>query len=84
MSKLPLAIFEDNSATIVYQQNLSSQSSMKYLEVDIYWINDSYMRKEFELVKIESCDQLADINTKFTTGLTFLSLRNHFIKIFVV
>ena len=84
MSKLPLAIFEDNSATIRYQQNLSSQSSMKYLEVDIYWINDSYMRKEFELVKIESCDQLADINTKFTTGLTFLSLRNRLMKIFVV
>ena len=83
MSSLPLSIFEDNAATIRYQLNFSSQSTMKYLEVDIYWINDSYTRGEFQLVKIENADQLADINTKFTTGLIFLSLRGRLMKYFI-
>jgi hypothetical protein len=67
MSELPIIIKEDNSAAINYQIKPSSKSSMKYLEIDIYWIHDSFMRNEFKLMKIESINQLADLNTKFNT-----------------
>jgi hypothetical protein len=68
MSHLPLKIFEDNAAAIRYGINPSSQSTMKYFEIDILWINDAINRGEFELVKIETQDQLADLGTKFTTS----------------
>jgi hypothetical protein len=84
MSELPIKIMEDNSAAINYQINPSSKSSMKYLEVDIYWIHDSYMRNEFKLYKIESIKQLADLNTKFNTTEIFFNLRSKLMKIFVI
>ena len=84
MSELSIKIMEDNSAAINYQINPSSKSSMKYLEVDIYWIHDSYMRNEFKLSKIESIKQLADLNTKFNTAEIFFNLRSKLMKIFVI
>jgi hypothetical protein len=57
---------------------------MKYLEIDIYWIHDSFMRNEFKLMKIESINQLADLNTKFNTTEIFFNLRNKLMKVFVI
>ena len=48
--------------------NPSSQSTMKYFELDILWIIDSIQRGELELVKIKTKNQLADIGTKFTVS----------------
>jgi len=76
MANLPIRALEDNSAAIRYGINPSSQSTMKYFELDILWISDSIQRGEFELVKIETKDQLADLGTKFTTSEIFLYLRN--------
>ena len=76
MANLPIRVFEDNSAAIRYGINPSSQSTMKYFELDILWINDSILRGEFELVKIETKDQLADTGTKFTTSEIFYKLRD--------
>ena len=38
-------IFEDNESTIRFSENPASQSTMKYLEVDLNWIHDSVVRK---------------------------------------
>jgi len=76
MANLPIRVFEDNSAAIRYGINPSSQSTMKYFELDILWINDSIQRGEFELVKIDTKYQLADTGTKFTTSEIFLFLRD--------
>ena len=76
MASLPILVLEDNSAAIRYGINPSSQSTMKYFELDILWINDSIQRGEFELVKIDTKYQLADIGTKFTTSEIFLFLRD--------
>ena len=75
MSSLPTAVFEDNLATIRYSMNPTSQSTMKYLEVDILWIHDAIARGEFKLVSISTVDQLADIGTKFNRADIFLKLR---------
>jgi hypothetical protein len=76
MSILPTAVFEDNLAAIRYSLNPSSQSTMKYLEVDILWIHDAIERGEFKLVKIDTKQQLADIGTKFNIAEIFLYLRS--------
>ena len=84
MTSLPIAVMEDNDATIKYHLNLSSKSSMKYLESDIYWIHDDHtIRNEFKLVKIESINQLADLGTKFNTADKFFSIRNKLMKYFL-
>jgi hypothetical protein len=75
MANLPIRVFEDNAAAIRFGINPSSQSTMKYFELDILWINDAIQRGEFVLVKIETKDQLADIGTKFTTSDIFFYLR---------
>ena len=65
MSELPQRIYEDNAAAIRYSLNASSNSAMKYLETDLYWIHDSIKRKEFVLIKCKGIlEQLADIGTK--------------------
>ena len=76
MSSLPQAIYEDNLATVRYLVNPSSQSIMKYLEVDLLWIHDAILRKEFELLEISTLNQLADIGTKFTASDIFFFLRS--------
>jgi hypothetical protein len=76
MSILPTAVFEDNLATIRYSLNPTSQSTMKYLEVDILWIHDAIARGEFTLVKVDTKQQLADIGTKFNIAEIFLYLRS--------
>ena len=49
---------------------------MKYLEVDILWIHDSIERGEFELIHIDSINQLADIGTKLNQAEIFYQLRS--------
>jgi hypothetical protein len=76
ISVLPTAVYEDNIAAIRFSLNPASQSTMKYLEVDILWIHEAIERGEFKLLKIETKQQLADIGTKFNIAEIFLYLRS--------
>ena len=76
MTQFPQKIFEDNESTIRFSENPASQSTMKYLEVDLNWIHDSIVRKEFQLVTIAGSDQLADIGTKLNVAIIFKHLRS--------
>ena len=76
MTQLPTAVFEDNMAAIRFSLNPASQSTMKYLEVDILWIHDSIERGEFKLIHIDSIKQLADIGTKLNSAEIFYQLRS--------
>ena len=77
MSELPQRIYEDNAAAIRYSLNASSNSAMKYLETDLYWIHDSIKRKEFVLIKCKGIlEQLADIGTKQFKAVAFIPLRD--------
>ena len=75
MTQFPQKIFEDNESTIRFSENPASQSTMKYLEVDLNWIHDSVVRKEFQLVTIAGSDQLDDIGTKLNVAIIFKHLR---------
>ena len=77
MANLPIKVFEDNAAAIRYGINPSSQSTMKYFELDMLLINDSIRRGELELVKIETKNHLADIDIKFTVTEIFFYIRSN-------
>ena len=49
---------------------------MKYLEIDILWINDAILHNEIVILKIDFPSQLADIGTKLNPAAIFLSLRS--------
>ena len=83
LTTIPQIIFEDNAAAIRYAYNPSSQSTMKYLETDIYWIHDSIQRKEIPIIKIDAVNQLADIGTKLNPDPIFLSLRSRLMRYLV-
>ena len=53
-ANLPIRVLEDNSAATRYGTSPSSQSTMKYFELDTLWISDSIQRGEFELVKVDT------------------------------
>lgn len=55
--------------------NLTSQSNIKYLEVNILWIHNAIARDVFKLVSIDIEDQLADIDTKFNKSEIIYKLR---------
>jgi hypothetical protein len=76
LENLPLELLEDNGAAVKYSENPSSQSSMKYLETDIYWINDYYRSGDLKVVKISAKDMLADIGTKPNLQDIFLMHRS--------
>jgi hypothetical protein len=76
LTSIPQVIYEENAAAIRYAFNPASQSTMKYLEIDILWINDAIIHNEIVILKIDSPNQLADIGTKLNSAAIFLSLRS--------
>jgi hypothetical protein len=76
LSIIPQIIYEDNQSTIRWSLNPSGHSTMKHLEVDIYWIHEAITNKELTLYKIDSPNQLADIGTKANNYATFISHRD--------
>jgi hypothetical protein len=75
LTSIPQIIFEDSAAAIRYAFNPASQSTMKYLETDLLWINDAVKHGEFIPTKIETAAQLADIGTKLNCSDIYLTLR---------
>ena len=60
----PVKIYEDNSGAIAIAKfgNLTKHS--KYIEVHYHFVNVSYERKEIDIVKIDSEQNIADTLTK--------------------
>jgi len=76
LANLPLELLEDNGAAVKYSENPASQSSMKYLETDIYWINDYYRSGDLKVVKLGAPEMIADIGTKPNGREIFLMHRS--------
>ena len=70
----PFEVMEDNSACIRFSEKPQSATSLKFLELDIFWINEVVRdRKEVKLVKVESKNQLANHGTKNLDASSFES-----------
>ena len=76
LANLPLELLEDNGTAVKYSEKPSTQSSIIYLETDIYWINDYYRSGDLKVVKIAAKDMLADIGTKPNLQDIFLMHRS--------
>ena len=71
-------IFEDNQACIQYAKNPVRHSTMKHLDRNLKWIQREHTKGTFQLVFVETINQLADIMTKALEALLFWSLVNRF------
>ena len=49
---------------------------MKYLETDIYWINDYYRSGDLKVVKLGAAEMIADFGTKPNRSEIFLTHRS--------
>ena len=60
----PVKIYEDNSGAIAIAKFGNLTKNSKYIEVHYHFVNDSYERKEIDIIKIDSEKNVADILTK--------------------
>ena len=60
----PVKIYEDNSGAIAIAKFGNLTKNSKYIEVHYHFVNVSYERKEIDVVKIDSEQNIADTLTK--------------------
>lgn len=72
----PIKIYEDNSGTILIAKfgNLTKRS--KYIEIHYHFVNECYERREIDIVKVDTDENLADIFTKALGRLKFEKFRS--------
>jgi len=63
-------------AAVKYAANPASQSSIKHLETDIYWVNDYYRSGDLKVSKLAAPEMIADIGTKPNLSPIFLMHRS--------
>lgn len=74
--KKPIKVYEDNSGAVMISRygNLSKKS--KHIKIQYHYVNDSVVKNEIDVVKIDSKNNLADILTKSLSKDTFMKLRH--------
>ena len=71
-------IYEDNSGTLVLAKTLPPQfiPRSKYYAIKTIWFRKEIFKKNIQLNKIDTVEQLGDIFTKGLTRVVFEYLRN--------
>ena len=70
----PFEVMEDNSACILFSEKPQSATSLKFLELDTFWINEVVRdREEVKLVKVDSKNRLVNYGTKNFDASSFES-----------
>lgn len=65
---IPVTVFCDNSSTIKLALNPVFHERTKHLEIDLHFVREKIENGLIKVLKIESCEQKADIFTKSLTG----------------
>jgi hypothetical protein len=71
----PLIIFEDNQGCISYGKRSLNQSAMKHIDLKYHFLQEEIQRGTFELQRVPSSDNIADIFTKALAKPKFMELR---------
>lgn len=78
---VPMKVYEDNSGAISIARFGSFNNNSKHIELQFYFVNESYEKRIIDVVKIESELNLADLLTKSLESKTFLKNR-YAVKLF--
>ena len=71
----PIKIHEDNSGAIAIAKFDNMTKNSKYIEVHYHFVNECYEKKEIEIVKVDSENNIADILTKALGRIKFDKFR---------
>jgi hypothetical protein len=72
----PLIIFEDNQGCISYGKRSISQSSMKHIDLKYNFLREEIQRGVFDLQRVPTSSNIADIFTKALAKPRFQELRH--------
>ena len=67
----PISIYEDNCGAIAIAKYGNLTKKSKYVETHFQFVNESYERKEIDIIKVESENNTADILTKALGRMKF-------------
>jgi len=60
----PTKIYEDNSGALIIAKNGNFTKNSKHIEVQYHYVNENYLSKIIDIIKIETNKNIADILTK--------------------
>ena len=78
----PIKIYEDNSGAIAIAKFRNLTKKSKYIETHFHFVNESYEKKEIDILKVESEKTFADILAKALGRIKFEYFREAFYKIY--
>ena len=64
MMERPIKIYEDNSGAIAISKFGNLTKNYEYIEVHFHFVNESWENKEIDVIKVNSENNVADIQTK--------------------
>lgn len=56
----PLTTYDDNQAAIARASNPVRSKKMKHVEGNLFWVREEILKKTFNLVWVETANQIAD------------------------
>jgi hypothetical protein len=71
----PIKIYEDNSGALTIAKNGNFSKNSKHIEVHYHYVNENYLNKIIDIVKVDSENNVADILTKSLCKLKFTKFR---------
>lgn len=71
----PIKIFEDNSGAVSIAKHGNFTKNSKYIETHFHFVNESYLKRIIDVVKIDSEENIADILTKALGSIKFDKFR---------
>jgi len=67
----PFTVYEDNKAAIAWSSNSVLSQKMRHVERNLAYVRQEVLKKSFQLVWVESANQVADMFTKALSSIVF-------------
>ena len=72
----PLTVYEDNKAAIAWTSNSVLSQKIRHVERNLLYVRQEVLKKTFQLVWVESANQVADMFTKALSPIVFWRFGN--------
>ena len=67
----PFTVYEDNKAAIAWSSNSVLSQKMRHVERNLLYVRQEVLKKTFQLVWVETANQVADLFTKALSPIVF-------------
>ena len=66
-----MTVYEDNKAAIAWTSNSALSQKMRHVERNLLYVRQEVLKKTFQLVWVETANQVADMFTKALSPIVF-------------